>query len=66
LGEENGAVADAGAGRVAEFYEAKLQRSLDRIVGKSGAGGDHRIRLSSAAHRFVMTSLLSASARIVG
>ena len=35
LGEETGQLPSL-AGRVAEFYEAKLQRSLDRIVGIVG------------------------------
>jgi general secretion pathway protein F len=35
LGEETGQL-PVLAGRVAEFYEAKLQRSLDRIVGIVG------------------------------
>jgi general secretion pathway protein F len=35
LGEETGQL-PALAGRVAEFYEAKLQRHLDRIVGIVG------------------------------
>jgi general secretion pathway protein F len=35
LGEETGQL-PALAGRIAEFYEAKLQRSLDRIVGIAG------------------------------
>ena len=35
LGEETGQL-PALAGRVAEFYEAKLQRSLDRMVGIIG------------------------------
>jgi general secretion pathway protein F len=35
LGEETGQLPSL-AGRVAEFYEAKLQRSLDRIVGIIG------------------------------
>jgi len=35
LGEETGQLAVL-AGRVADFYEAKLQRSLDRIVGIAG------------------------------
>jgi general secretion pathway protein F len=35
LGEETGQL-PALAGRIAEFYEAKLQRSLDRIVGIIG------------------------------
>jgi general secretion pathway protein F len=32
LGEESGQLATL-AGRVADFYEAKLQRSLDRVIG---------------------------------
>jgi general secretion pathway protein F len=35
LGEETGQL-PVLAGRVAEFYEAKLQRSLDRVVGIVG------------------------------
>jgi general secretion pathway protein F len=35
LGEETGQLPML-AGRVAEFYEAKLQRSLDRVVGVAG------------------------------
>jgi general secretion pathway protein F len=35
LGEETGQLAPL-AGRVADFYEAKLRRSLDRIVGIAG------------------------------
>ena len=35
LGEETGQL-PALSGRVADFYEAKLQRSLDRIVGIVG------------------------------
>jgi general secretion pathway protein F len=35
LGEETGQLPPL-AGRVAEFYEAKLQRSLDRVVGIVG------------------------------
>jgi general secretion pathway protein F len=35
LGEETGQLATL-SGRVAEFYEAKLQRSLDRVVGIVG------------------------------
>jgi general secretion pathway protein F len=35
LGEETGQL-PALAARVAEFYEAKLQRNLDRIVGIVG------------------------------
>jgi general secretion pathway protein F len=35
LGEETGQLPTL-AGRVAEFYEAKLQRQLDRLVGIIG------------------------------
>jgi general secretion pathway protein F len=35
LGEESGQL-PALAGRIAEFYEAKLQRSLDRLIGVVG------------------------------
>ena len=35
LGEETGQL-PVLAGRIAEFYESKLQRSLDRIVGIVG------------------------------
>jgi general secretion pathway protein F len=35
LGEESGQLATL-AGRVADFYEAKLQRSLDRAIGIVG------------------------------
>jgi general secretion pathway protein F len=35
LGEESGQLATL-AGRVADFYETKLRRSLDRIVGIAG------------------------------
>ena len=35
LGEETGQLATL-AGRVADFYEAKLQRGLDRLVGVVG------------------------------
>ena len=35
LGEETGQL-PVLAGRIAEFYEAKLQRSLDRAVGIAG------------------------------
>ena len=40
LGEETGQL-PVLAGRVAEFYEAKLQRSLDRIVGDRRAARHH-------------------------
>jgi general secretion pathway protein F len=35
IGEETGQL-PAVAARIAEFYEAKLQRSLDRVVGIVG------------------------------
>src|SRR5208282_3231170 len=35
LGEETGQLATLSS-RIAEFYEAKLQRSLDRVVGIAG------------------------------
>ena len=35
IGEETGQLADLAA-RIAEFYEAKLQRSLDRVVAVVG------------------------------
>src|SRR6202165_1952574 len=40
LGDETGQLPML-AGRVAEFYEAKLQRTLDRVVGMCGAGAMH-------------------------
>ena len=40
LGEETGQL-PVLAGRVAEFYESKLQRSLDRMVGLRRPSGHH-------------------------
>ena len=61
LGEETGQL-PALAGRVAEFYEAKLQRSLDRIVGIIGPLAI--VTISSVVGGLivsVMTALLSVT-----
>ena len=48
------------AGRVAEFYEAKLQRTLDRIVGIAGPAAIIAISLVVGGLIVsVMTALLS-------
>lgn len=65
LGEETGQLA-ALAGRIAEFYEAKLQRSLDRIVGIVGPAAI--ITISAVVGGLivsVMTALLSVT-QLVG
>jgi general secretion pathway protein F len=65
LGEETGQL-PALAGRVAEFYEAKLQRSLDRIVGIIGPLAI--VAISSVVGGLivsVMTALLSVT-QLVG
>jgi general secretion pathway protein F len=65
LGEETGQL-PALAGRVAEFYEAKLQRSLDRIVGIIGPLAI--VTISSVVGGLivsVMTALLSVT-QLVG
>ncbi len=65
LGEETGQLASVSS-RIAEFYEAKLQRSLDRIVGIAGPAAI--ICISTVVGGLivsVMTSLLSVS-QIVG
>jgi general secretion pathway protein F len=65
LGEETGQLPTL-AGRIAEFYEAKLQRSLDRLVGTVGPLAI--IGISSAVGGLivsVMTALLSVS-QLVG
>jgi general secretion pathway protein F len=65
LGEETGQLPTL-AGRIAEFYEAKLQRSLDRLVGIVGPLAI--IGISSAVGGLivsVMTALLSVS-QLVG
>jgi general secretion pathway protein F len=65
LGEETGQLPML-AGRVAEFYEAKLQRSLDRVVGVAGPAAIVTISIVVGGLIVsVMTSLLSVS-QIVG
>ena len=65
LGEETGQLA-AISSRIAEFYEAKLQRSLDRIVGIAGPAAIICISIVVGGLIVsVMTSLLSVS-QIVG
>jgi general secretion pathway protein F len=61
LGEETGQLPML-SGRVAEFYEAKLQRSLDRVVGISGPAAIIGISvIVGGLIVSVMTSLLSVS-----
>lgn len=65
LGEETGQLAVL-AGRIAEFYEAKLQRSLDRVVGIIGPAAI--ITISAVVGGLivsVMTALLSVT-QLVG
>jgi len=65
LGEETGQLPML-AGRVAEFYEGKLQRSLDRVVGIAGPAAIIAISIVVGGLIVsVMTSLLSVS-QIVG
>ena len=65
LGEETGQLPML-AGRVAEFYEAKLQRSLDRVVGIAGPLAIITISIVVGGLIVsVMTALLSVS-QIVG
>ena len=65
LGEETGQLPTL-AGRIAEFYEAKLQRSLDRIVGIAGPAAIITISIVVGGLIVsVMTSLLSVS-QVVG
>lgn len=65
LGEETGQLPML-AGRIAEFYEAKLQRHLDRIVGIAGPAAIITISIVVGGLIVsVMTSLLSVS-QIVG
>ncbi len=65
LGEETGQLPML-AGRVAEFYEAKLQRSLDRVVGIAGPAAIIFISVVVGGLIVsVMTSLLSVS-QVVG
>jgi general secretion pathway protein F len=65
LVEETGQLATVSS-RIAEFYEAKLQRSLDRIVGIAGPAAIIGISVVVGGLIVsVMTSLLSVS-QIVG
>lgn len=59
LGEETGQLASVSS-RIAEFYEAKLQRSLDRVVGIAGPAAIICISIVVGGLIVsVMTSLLS-------
>ena len=61
LGEETGQLATLSS-RIAEFYEAKLQRSVDRIVGIAGPAAIIGISVVVGGLIVsVMTSLLSVS-----
>ena len=65
LGEETGQLATLST-RIAEFYETKLQRSLDRIVGMVGPAAIVAISVVVGGLIVsVMTSLLSVT-QIVG
>ena len=65
LGEETGQLATLSS-RIAEFYEAKLQRSLDRVVGIAGPAAIIAISVVVGGLIVsVMTSLLSVT-QIVG
>jgi len=65
LGEETGQL-PVLAGRVADFYEAKLQRSMDRVVGIAGPLAIVTISIVVGGLIVsVMTALLSVS-QIVG
>jgi len=65
LGEETGQL-PALAGRVAEFYEARLQRSLDRLVGIVGPLAIITISfVVGGLIVSVMTALLSVS-QVIG
>jgi general secretion pathway protein F len=65
LGDETGQLPML-AGRVAEFYEAKLQRTLDRVVGIAGPAAIIAISIVVGGLIVsVMTALLSVS-QIVG
>jgi general secretion pathway protein F len=65
LGEETGQLA-ALSSRIADFYEEKLQRSLDRIVGIAGPAAIIGISIVVGGLIVsVMTSLLSVS-QVVG
>ena len=65
LGDETGQL-PVLAGRIAEFYEAKLQRTLDRVVGIAGPAAIIVISIVVGGLIVsVMTALLSVS-QIVG
>ena len=65
LGEETGQLASLSS-RIAEFYEAKLERSLDRIVGIAGPAAIIAISVVVGGLIVsVMTSLLSVT-QLVG
>jgi general secretion pathway protein F len=65
LGDETGQLPML-AGRVAEFYEAKLQRTLDRVVGIAGPAAIIAISLVVGGLIVsVMTALMSVS-QIIG
>jgi general secretion pathway protein F len=65
LGEETGQLAVL-SGRVAEFYEEKLQRSLDRIVGIAGPVAIISISIIVGSLIVsIMTALLSVS-QVIG
>jgi general secretion pathway protein F len=65
LGEETGQLATLSS-RIAEFYEAKLQRSLDRVVGIAGPAAIIAISVVVGGLIVsVMTSLLSVT-QLVG
>ncbi len=56
LGDETGQLPML-AGRIAEFYEAKLQRSLDRVVGIAGPAA---IIVISIVHGGLIVSIMTA------
>ncbi|HUD88291.1 MAG TPA: type II secretion system F family protein, partial [Xanthobacteraceae bacterium] len=61
LGEETGQLATLSS-RIAEFYEAKLQRSLDRVIGIAGPAAIIAISIVVGGLIVsVMTSLLSVT-----
>jgi general secretion pathway protein F len=65
LGEETGQLPML-SGRIAEFYEVKLQRNLDRMVGIAGPAAIITISIVVGGLIVsVMTSLLSVN-QIVG
>jgi general secretion pathway protein F len=65
LGEETGQLAPLSS-RIAEFYEAKLQRSLDRVIGIAGPAAIIAISVVVGGLIVsVMTSLLSVT-QVVG